>query len=183
MKIQTLPLSEIKPYWRNARKNDKTIEQLKQSITEFGFNQPLVVDKNYTIIVGHARYKAILQLGYEKVPCIVSELDEKNAKKYRIADNKIHETSIWDNENLMIELREIGDIDNMQTYFTNIDLGNWLDDSVGFNIAPTTQKEYEQKEQEMNTRFDTNVEVENNSKLTLMCPHCLEEFELNKNDL
>ena len=183
MKIQMLPLSNIKPYWRNARKNDKTIEQLKQSIAEFGFNQPIVLDTKGTIIVGHARFKAVTQLGYTEVPCIVSNLDEKTAKKYRIADNKIHETSIWDNDNLMIEMREIGEIDNMQIYFPNIDLGNWLDDSVGFNIQETTQKEYDTKETEMNERFDTNVEKEADAKLTIMCPHCLEEFELNKRDL
>jgi ribosomal protein L5 len=117
------------------------------------------------------------------VPCIISDLDEKTAKKYRIADNKIHETSIWDNDNLMIEMREIGEIENMQIYFPNIDLGNWLDDSVGFNIEATTQKEYDKKETELNERFDTNVQKESEAKLNIICPHCLEEFELNKTDL
>ena len=181
MKIQMLQLSSIKPYWRNARKNDNTIEQLKKSIGEFGFNQPLVLDANNTIIVGHARYKAVTQLGFKEVPCVISNLDEKTAKKYRIADNKIHETSLWDNDNLMIELREIGDFDDMQLFFPNIDLGNWLDESVGFNIQPTTQKEYDKKEAEMNTRFD--VKADREAKINIVCPHCLEEFELNKQDL
>ena len=178
MKIQMLQLSSIKPYWRNARKNDNTIEQLKKSIAEFGFNQPLVLDANNTIIVGHARYKAVTQLGFTEVPCVISTLDEKTAKKYRIADNKIHETSIWDNDNLMIELREIGQFEDMQIYFPNIDLGNWLDESVGFNIKPTTQSEYDKKEAEMNTRFDANADRD--AKINILCPHCLEEFELNK---
>lgn len=181
MKIQMTKLSNIKPYWRNARKNDKTIEQLKTSIKEFGFNQPLVIDSSGVIIVGHARYKAVLQLGYDEVPCVVSDLDEQTAKKYRIADNKIHETSIWDNENLMIELRSIGEFDDMQIYFPNLDLGNWLDDSVGHNIEPTTQKEYDKKETELNTRFDFNKD--NDTKVDIICPHCLEEFRLNKSDL
>lgn len=180
MKIQKKKLSEVKPYWRNARKNTKTVEAVKKSIQQYGFNQPLVIDKKNVIITGHARYKALTQLGYEEVDCVVVELDEQKAKEYRIADNKTHEMTIWDNDELMVELREIDNNIDMQNFFQNINLNNWLDDSVGYNIDEITQTDYQQKEQEMENKFKDEVRKE---KIDVTCPHCFEEFELDKKDL
>ena len=179
MKIVNLPLEQIKPYWRNARKNDKTVDALKQSIISYGFNQPLVLDTSNVIITGHARFKAVMQLGYSEVPCVLVDLDEKKAKEYRIADNKLHEMTMWNNDELSIEMREIGNFDTMQTYFPNISLSNWLDDSVGFNMKPVTAEEVEKKQQSLETRYD-NVDTE---KVDIICPHCLNEFSLNKSDI
>lgn len=180
MKIQKKRLSEVKPYWRNARKNTKTVEAVKKSIQKYGFNQPLVIDKKNVIITGHARYKALTQLGYEEVDCVVVELDEQKAKEYRIADNKTHEMTIWDNDELMLELREIGNNVDMQDYFQNINLNNWLDDSVGFNLDEISQTEYQQKQQEMESKFKDEVRKE---KVNVTCPHCFEDFELDKKDI
>lgn len=180
MKIQTKKLSEIKPYWRNARKNERTVEALKKSISKYGFNQPLVLDKKNVIVTGHARYKALMQLGYEEVECVVADLSEQKAKEYRIADNKTHELTIWDNDDLMIELREIGNNIDMQDYFQNINLEAWLDDSVGFNMTNTSQEEFQKKEHQMENRFKDEVREE---KVTLTCPHCFEEYELDKKDI
>lgn len=180
MNIQTIPLSSIKPYWRNARKNDKTVDALKKSIKKYGFNQPLVLDPNYVIITGHARYKALTQLEYTEAPCVIADLDEQKAKEYRIADNKTHEMTIWDNNSLMLELREIGNNFEMQDYFQNINLNNWLEDSVGFNMDPITEEEYEKKEQQMAEQYKEAGVIE---AVTITCPHCLEEFELNKKDI
>lgn len=180
MNIQTIPLSNIKPYWRNARKNDKTVDALKKSIQKYGFNQPLVLDPNFVIITGHARYKALTQLGYKEAPCVVADLDEQKAKEYRIADNKTHEMTIWDNNNLMLELREIGNNFEMQDYFQNINLNNWLEDSVGFNMDTISEEQFEKKEQEMAEQYKDAGVIET---VNITCPHCLEEFELNKKDI
>mgnify|MGYP003635364386 FL=1 len=182
MKIKKISLSEIKPYWRNARKNDKTVEVLKQSIKSYGFNQPLVLDKENVIITGHARYRALMQLGHTEAPCIVTDLSPQKAKEYRIADNKTHELTIWNNDDLMVELREIGNIEEMQTYFENISLNNWLDDSVGFNLNPVTYEDVEKKKGELENRYDYNEEENTKKFNTILCPHCLEEIEVNKND-
>ena len=182
MNIKKISLSEIKPYWRNARKNDKTVEVLKQSIKSYGFNQPLVLDKENVIITGHARYRALMQLGHTEAPCIVTDLSPQKAKEYRIADNKTHELTIWNNDDLMVELREIGNIKEMQTYFENISLNNWLDDSVGFNLNPVTYEDVEKKKGELENRYDYNEEENTKKFNTILCPHCLEEIEVNKND-
>ena len=181
MKVQKIKLSQIKPYWRNARKNDETVEALKKSITDYGFNQPLVLDKNNVIITGHARFKALMQLGHDTAPCIVTDLSDKKAKAYRIADNKTHEMTMWDNDELVVELREIGQFEEMQTYFKNVDLSNWLDDSVGFNVKPITEEQVTKKRTDLEERF--NAEATHIDTVEIICPHCMEEFEIKKSEL
>jgi len=100
-------LEEIIPYSRNPRKNQH-IDKVAGSIKEFGFQQPIVVDKEKVIIVGHTRYLAAQKLGMREVPVIVAEnLDENQVKAYRIADNRVAEESQWDNELLNLELMDL----------------------------------------------------------------------------
>lgn len=97
-------VSSIKPYIRNPRKNDKTVEQLVKIIPVVGFNQPILIDKNGVIVKGHARFTAALRLGMQEVPCIISEADDEQNKLDRITDNKISELSEWVNDELLHEL-------------------------------------------------------------------------------
>ena len=105
MDIQNIAIDKIIPYWNNARDNSKAIKPVEESIKKFGFNQPLVVDKNLEIIVGHTRYFALLNLEYKEVPCIIADLDEEKTRQYRIADNKTSEFASWDEDKLIRELR------------------------------------------------------------------------------
>ena len=92
-------LSEIKPYKKNAKKHEETqIKNVMQSIKEFGVVQPIVVDKNNTIIIGHCRYEAIKRLGYDELQedwVKVVDLSEEEAEKLRLLDNKLNESE-WD---------------------------------------------------------------------------------------
>lgn len=97
-------ISEIKPYIRNPRKNDKTVKLLCEIIPKVGFNVPLVIDKNGIIVKGHARFNAAIKLGMEELPCIVTNADEDAIKADRITDNKISEFSEWVNEELLHEI-------------------------------------------------------------------------------
>lgn len=111
-KIVMKKLNEVKPYIRNPRKNDKTVELLCKVIPKVGFNVPLVIDKNGIIVKGHARFNAAIKLGMEEVPCIITEADEDAIKADRITDNKISEFSEWINEELLHEVDMIDlDID------------------------------------------------------------------------
>ena len=98
------PINEVKPYVRNPRKNDKTVEQLVKIIPVVGFNQPILIDKKGVIVKGHARFSAALKLGMTEVPCIVSQADDEQNKLDRITDNKISELSEWVNDELLHEL-------------------------------------------------------------------------------
>ena len=70
------PISEVKPYVRNPRKNEKTVKLLVDIIPKVGFNVPLVIDKKGIIVKGHARYAAAIQLGMTEVPCVITDADE-----------------------------------------------------------------------------------------------------------
>ncbi len=97
-----MKIGQIKPYEKNTKKHPaKQIKQVADSIREFGFNQPVVIDKNNVIIVGHGRLEAAKLLGLKDVPVIKVDLTEEQAKAYRLADNKLNESD-WD-MNLVIE--------------------------------------------------------------------------------
>lgn len=109
-KIEMRKINTIKPYIRNPRKNDKTVELLVQVIPKVGFNVPILIDEKGIIVKGHARYCAAIRLGMKEVPCIVTHADPEAIKADRITDNKISEFSEWVNEELLHELDMI-DID------------------------------------------------------------------------
>ena len=97
-------ISEVKPYVRNPRKNDKTVNLLVEIIPKVGFNVPLVIDRNSIIVKGHARYAAAIRLGMEEIPCVVTDADEETIKLDRLADNRISEFSEWINDELLHEI-------------------------------------------------------------------------------
>ena len=105
MKIESTPISEIKPYEHNPRRNDDAVDAVAASIREFGFRQPIVVDENMVIIVGHTRWKAAVKLGLAAVPVhVATGLSPEQAKAYRLADNRSNEFADWDFEKLLPEL-------------------------------------------------------------------------------
>lgn len=105
-------LSEITPYKNNPRNNDEAVGPVAESIKEFGFKVPIVVDKNGEIVNGHTRYKAAKKLGLETVPVIVADdLSDEQIKAFRLADNKVGEIAVWDLDLLNEELNDILDLD------------------------------------------------------------------------
>lgn len=105
-------IEDLKPYERNARKNDKAVETLVRSISQFGFRVPILIEKDGTIVAGHTRYKACKKLNKRQVPCIVvDDLTEEQIKAFRLADNKVAEVADWDFSLLDDELENILDID------------------------------------------------------------------------
>ena len=97
-------ISEIKPYFRNPRDNEKTVRALVKLIPQAGFNVPILIDDNNVIVKGHARYKAAIQLGMEKVPCVYSVADEETNMMDRLTDNKTSELAEWVDDKLRHEL-------------------------------------------------------------------------------
>lgn len=105
MKITYRPISEIKPYDKNAKKHpDKQVIKIADSIKEFGFNQPIVVDKDDVVIVGHGRLMAAFYLDLKEVPVMTLDIDDEKARAYRLADNKLNESE-WDINLVISELK------------------------------------------------------------------------------
>lgn len=112
MQVQSMKIDEVKPYPNNPRNNDDGVEAVANSIKQFGWQQPIVMDKDNIIIVGHTRYKAAKKLGMDKVPVVVaSNLSDEQVRAYRLADNKTGELTDWDMSLLDDELGDIADID------------------------------------------------------------------------
>lgn len=108
MKVQEIAISKLKPYENNPRHNEDAVEKVMESIKEFGFKVPIVVDSDLVIVTGHTRLKAAQELGLKKVPIIVADdLTPEQIKAFRIADNKVHEYATWDEDRLYNELLEL----------------------------------------------------------------------------
>lgn len=112
MEIKDLKITDLKPYEKNPRMNDNAVPYVANSIKEFGFKVPIIIDKKNVIVAGHTRYKAAQQLGLETVPCIIADdLTPKQIKAFRLADNKTAEKAEWETEFLSDELKELLDVD------------------------------------------------------------------------
>ena len=123
MKILNINPNSLIPYENNPRKNDAAVEYVANSIREFGFKVPIIIDKNNVVVTGHTRLKAAQQLGLERVPCIrADDLTEEQVKAFRIADNSVGAVAEWDIEKLNIELEEISGFDMDDFAIGEIDL-------------------------------------------------------------
>ena len=128
MEIVNKKIKDLKPYENNPRNNEEAVKYVANSIKEFGFKVPLVIDKDGTIIAGHTRYEACKLLGMKEIPCIIADdLTEEQIKAFRIADNKIAEKSGWDTDKLKIELEDI-DFDMTDFGFGDFELSILLND-------------------------------------------------------
>ena len=153
MEIVMRSIQEIRPYEKNPRKNDEAVKYVVQSIKQFGFKVPIVIDRDGVIVAGHTRYKAAKELDMDSVPCIIADdLTDKQIKAFRLADNKVSEKAGWDFALLEEELDNLFDFD-MEAFgfvdYEEADISDFFEEAE--------QKEKEPKK--------------------IQCPHCGEWFE------
>ena len=142
-KIVMLPVSEVRPYEKNPRKNADAVKFVKASIEQFGFKVPIVIDSNRVIICGHTRLEAAKSLGMAEVPCIVADdLTDAQVKALRLADNKVAEFSEWEMNLLGEELGELAEI-------SDIDMGDFGFDLTEFDNIGMDAEEKEVVEDEV----------------------------------
>ena len=155
MQIVNKKIEELKPYENNPRFNDDAVEYVANSIKEFGFKVPIVIDRNNVIVAGHTRYKASIELGLEEVPCIIADdLTDEQIKAFRLADNKVSEQASWNYDLLDLELDDILELDMSDFGFLKHEDVN-LDDF-----------------------FEENNEKKEEKKNTITCPYCNKEIEI-----
>lgn len=161
MNIIEKKLTEIFEYENNPRNNDNAVDFVAESIKQFGFKVPIVIDKDSVIIAGHTRYKAAKKLGLKKVPCIMADdLNEEQVKAFRLADNKVAEKAQWDFRLLLQEIEEIDGFVMSDFGFSNIE---------SINLDGYAEND------EVDDEEETGEEPE--PKLQ-QCPHCGEWVEV-----
>ena len=176
MKVQTINIDKIIPYANNPRKN-QNIDKVANSIKEFGFRQPLVVDKHYNIVAGHTRYQAAKQIGLKEVPIHIANLNKEQLKAYRIADNRVNQESEWDYQLLHNELKDLMNEDySMFTLgFEGLELENiinadsfstkWLDQMKEWKNMPEFNHDDKTPYKRLVINFETKKDVDKFFKL------------------
>lgn len=140
MKITMVAVGELNPYANNPRNNDGAVDAVAESIREFGFKVPIIIDKNKEIIAGHTRLKAAKKLGLKEVPVIIAtDLTPAQIKAFRLADNKVAELADWDMEALAEELGGLSDID-MEAF--GFDLSEFEDNANPDVVEDEGEPEY-----------------------------------------
>jgi len=168
-------VSDIKPYWRNPRRIPaEAVEAVATSIKEYGYQQPIVVDKDMVVIVGHTRLQALKKLGVTEVPVYVSDLPEAKAKEYRLIDNRTGEMTTWDHSALVLELREF-ETTLLESFFPDIDLEiGQVNDAVTVTNSDVAKAEEAIKQvKEAETIMTTEV----------VCPSCFHSFKVRTDSL
>ncbi len=179
MNIQNLRLESLIPYWRNPRKNDVAVEKVKESIREYGYITPIVVDNSLTIVAGHTRYRALKELGYEEVPVIIADLPEKKAKEFRIIDNRTSEYATW-TPDLALELKEFTDPNFLDIFFPDVKLDPDFAKATAFQAEQNIDDIAQRLEQQF---AEASEAREREPKMTIPCPHCAEDIVLYRKDL
>lgn len=153
MKVQEIFIDELQPYENNPRKNDSAVDFVKKSIEQFGFKEPIVIDKDKVIVCGHTRLKAAKLLGFEKIPCVIADdLTPEQVKAFRLIDNKTSEFAEWDFDKLEDELSDI--------QIPDFDIEDFQFEIKNFSSQKLTEGE--------------ELEVENfdDEKFNCTCPKC-----------
>ena len=133
MNIEYLKLSEIKPYEQNPRLNDAAVDAVAKSIAEFGFVQPICVDRHNVIVIGHTRFRAGNKLGLKTVPVVKLDLSDEKARSLRLIDNSTHDLSSWELEKLLAEIGDMPEVDFMEF---GLDIDAIMADSQGIVADP-----------------------------------------------
>jgi ParB-like chromosome segregation protein Spo0J len=186
IKQRIVPLEDLIPYEHNHRViTQKAIDAAKTSIENYGFNVPILIDKNNVIIAGHTRRLALIELGWDEVLCAeVQEVNEEKKDKIRLLDNAIGSSSKFDDIKLGRELRSIQDTSTDESWNTFAEvfkddsvLTNLLKTSLGGALKPVTKETLEKAKQKQETKFG-NKESNNDNEAIVQCPKCSRDFKI-----
>lgn len=171
MEIVNVNINELQEYANNPRDNDGAVEAVAESIKQFGFKVPIIIDRNNIIIAGHTRKKAADRLGLVSVPCIVADdLTPEQIKAFRLADNKTGELADWDFERLEKELAELTAFDVDMKDFGFFDFDNNYFDSI-FNAPSSTEATAAKQTEEPPADHEEETEREAGYILTIEFDH------------
>lgn len=166
LKVETMAISEIKPYQQNNKiHTEKQIKQIAKSIHEFGFLQPLVIDKDNTIVVGHARFEALKWLGRDEVEVVKAlDLSEEKIRLYRILDNKLSDDANFDINALKLEFEDLKDLD----LFLDFELDEW-ELKENQELTSIDDLGEDNKSNLLKVKVESNLEIEEVKEILSKC--------------
>ncbi len=175
----SVKLSKIKPYHRNVRDNNqKAVDEVADSIRRYGFQNPILIDKNNVIIAGHTRYLAMKQLGVKEILAIQTDLPENLAREFRAVDNRTHEYSTWVDAKLFQEVRGFIDQKYAKSLFNVNDTATQTD-ATKWQV---TEEQVTKAQTNSDEKFGTKSEERNSGMVELKCPHCDKVVYMKRDD-
>jgi hypothetical protein len=182
--LRRVPLASIKPYENNPRNITKAaVAAVKKSIKDYGYNVPIVVDKDMVIVTGHTRHQACKALDMGEVYVLIAaHLTEKQAKEFRVADNRIGDMASWDDALLIPELRAVGTKGEMDAYFKDGELEKLIGslEEAGKVVTTPSQKEIDGKKTSLDGKFKDSNEKVTRNLIQVTCQHCAEKFGVDR---
>lgn len=171
MEVSRYPIGSIIPYWRNPRRiSDEAVASVAESIERFGYQSPIIVDRELTVIAGHTRLQALRKLGHTEVDVIVADLDSESAKAYRLIDNRTSELGVWDDDKLFLELREMVDTGLAERFFPEVTLA-----VAPVEMKPITEEDLSRAAGIL-TGKTSSAEEPDRKQREVTCPHCYQQF-------
>ena len=178
--IETMPVDDLIPYDRNPKIHpDTQIKQLANSIREWGWTMPILIDENSQIIAGHGRLFAAKELDMQEVPCIRAKgWSEQQKKAYVIADNKLAENGQWDTNEYFLQLKEMSN-DGFDLQLMGVDI-----DLSAFDYNPVYEPSFDASEIDENKMISADNALQKDQQnrldatkgIDVICPHCAEQF-------
>lgn len=158
MKIEMLKVKDLIPYERNPRNNKDAVDVVANSIKEFGFKNPIIIDKDNVIVAGHTRLLAAKKLKIKEVPCVrADDLTDEQVKAFRIADNSTAQVAEWNFDLLKFEIEDLPEFD-----FADFGLDLNFEEEINVNIDD----------------FFVDAKQKPKEPKKMQCPHCGEWFEV-----
>ena len=181
-KIENINIEELNPYERNPKiHSDIQIEQISNSIKEWGWTIPILIDEQNNIIAGHGRFLAAKNIDIDVVPCIrANDWSEEKKRAYLIADNKLAENSSWDSALLYSELKSIVEAEfdlsltGMDEQFSLMEYQTNTNPS--FNYKTLDEDSIDEAQEKINSHMSDLQFDKSKNGIEVMCPHCLESF-------
>lgn len=169
-----VPIDKVQPYFNNPRKiSPEAVEAVRKSISEFGMQQPILVDANYVIIAGHTRLQALRAIGATEVPVYVADMSEDRAREFRLVDNRTSELTAWDEELLILEVRE----------WEKVDTESWFPD---LNTEIALMDEVQATQEQVDDAVAKVTKIPDRALVLVTdveCPGCAQVFRVNTNSL
>jgi len=183
VRIVEMDLDKITPYEKNPRLiSDEAADAVARSIKDYGYNEPILVDRHGVIVVGHTRFLALKKLGWEKAAILISDRPDKELDAYRVVDNKTGEFSTWNLPKLEIEMR-LTDMEKLEPYFGEASLKAIMKSFTQSGATEIPEEKFAQYATQRDNLFHSRSELHQHELVDVVCAGCGCHFKVRRQDV